>query len=195
MSKTLSTFATQNNTQPGFITGVADGVLTDLEGRLLKITADGYAVPSTVYDLALFLLLDGAADEGRIALHQVSPESNVRIRANGTGSKGDVLVLCDPSASAGVNAGKVQTVGTTEGRYFSVGIAEEDFIDEQLVLVRVLPRIVNIGTAFTAATPVATAATNSAPYGFATQAQADALVTNVRELRAWAVAQGFKATS
>lgn len=36
-----------------------------------------------------------------------------------------------------------------------------------------------------------TAATNVAPFGYTTQAQADAIVTLVNELRAWAVAQGF----
>lgn len=192
--KALSVFPTQSNTQPGIIPGIADGNLTDLEGRLLKMTADGYSLPATVYDLALFLLLEGAVDTGAISVHQVSPETNMRVRANGTGSKGDILVLCDPTASAGVNAGKVQAVGTTEGRYFSIGIADEDFVDEQLVLVRPFPRVINIGTAFTAAAPASTAPTNSSPYGFG-QTQAQAILTNVIELRAWAVAQGFKATS
>jgi hypothetical protein len=36
-----------------------------------------------------------------------------------------------------------------------------------------------------------TAATNVAPYGYTTAAQADAIVTLVNELRAWAVAQGM----
>lgn len=38
---------------------------------------------------------------------------------------------------------------------------------------------------------VTTAATQTTPYGFATQAQADAIVALVNELRAWAVAIGF----
>lgn len=38
---------------------------------------------------------------------------------------------------------------------------------------------------------VTTAATQASPWGFATQAQADAIVTLANELRAWAVAQGF----
>jgi hypothetical protein len=38
---------------------------------------------------------------------------------------------------------------------------------------------------------VTTASTQTTPFGYATQAQADALVTLVNELRAWAVAQGF----
>ena len=41
----------------------------------------------------------------------------------------------------------------------------------------------------------AKASTNSTPYGFATQAQADAVVANVRDIRAFMVAQGWKATS
>jgi hypothetical protein len=36
-----------------------------------------------------------------------------------------------------------------------------------------------------------TAATSTSPFGYATAAQADAVVTLVNELRAWAVAQGF----
>lgn len=36
-----------------------------------------------------------------------------------------------------------------------------------------------------------TAATNVTPYGYTTQAQADAIITLLNELRAWAVAQGF----
>ena len=36
-----------------------------------------------------------------------------------------------------------------------------------------------------------TASTQTTPWGFSTQAQADAIVTLVNELRAWAVAQGF----
>lgn len=105
-----------------------------------------------------------------------------------------MLVLCDPSASSGVNKGKVESLPATQGAYFSVGIALEDFVDEQLVRVRPLPRVVNVGTAFSAATPAATAATNTTPYGFS-QTQADAILSNVRDMRAFMVAQGWKATA
>lgn len=190
----LSVFPTQKNTQPGFIPGLADGALTDLEARLVKITADGYALPADVADLAVHVLLEGAADGGAIVVAPLVSETNVRIRANGVGSKGDILVLCDPAAGGGANAGKVEAIGATEGSYFSPGIAEEDFVDEQLVKVRPLPRLVHVGAAFTGAAPAATAASNAGtPYGFTTQAQADALVATVRELRAWAIANGFKA--
>lgn len=36
-----------------------------------------------------------------------------------------------------------------------------------------------------------TGSTNSSPYGYTSSTQADAIVTLVNELRAWAVAQGF----
>ena len=38
---------------------------------------------------------------------------------------------------------------------------------------------------------VTTSATNGSPWGYTTQSQADAIVTLVNELRAWAVAIGF----
>jgi hypothetical protein len=88
----------------------------------------------------------------------------------------------------------VITFPATEGVYFSPGIAEEDFADEQLVLIRPMPRLVHVGAAFTGAAPAATAATNSTPYGYS-QAQADAILATVRELRAWAIANGFKANN
>lgn len=191
----LSIHASQTNTRPGIIIeGVADGILTDLEGRLTKMTGDGFKLPETVKDIALFNVLAGAADEGVITVAQLSPNTNMRVRAQGAGSKGDVLVLSDPTASSGVNAGKVEAIGSTEGAYFSPGVADEDFVDEQLVKIRPHPRLVHVGSAFTVATPAATAATSTTPFGFS-EAQANAILTNVRELRAWAVAQGFKATA
>ena len=38
---------------------------------------------------------------------------------------------------------------------------------------------------------VTTGSTQTTPYGYSTSAQADAIITLVNELRAWAVAQGF----
>lgn len=195
MNDQLAVYASQSNTKPGaIIQAIADGALTDLEGRLLKMTGDGYSLPATVTDIALAVLLEGAADTGNIVVAQLTPQSEMRVRANGTGSKGDVLVLCDPTASSGVNAGKAEAIGSTQGSYFSPGIADEDFVDEQLVRIRPLPRLVVVGSAFSSATPASTAPTNSSPYGFS-QAQAQAILTNVQEMRAFMVAQGWKATA
>lgn len=192
MSK-LAIHPTQSATQPGFVPAVADGVLTGLEGRLTKITADGVALPAAVTDLAFLLLLEGGADEADVTVQPLIVDSNVRVRANGTGSKGDVLVLCDPTVSSGANAGKVEALDAQDaGHYFSPGIAEEDFVDEQLVKVRPLPRLVFQPAAFTGATPADTAATSSTPFGFA-EAQANALLANVREIRAALISSGIMA--
>jgi hypothetical protein len=46
-------------------------------------------------------------------------------------------------------------------------------------------------TAFVSAAPVATAATNTSPYGYATQAQADAIRACVNEMRAALISVGI----
>lgn len=176
----------------------AGQALTDLEFRLVKIADAGsepeVVLPAAVTDITPFVVTRGAAHDTDCEVEAILGEKEIRVRANGTGSAGAVLVLCDPAASSGVNAGKVEAIGATEGAYFSPGIALEDFVDEQTVRIRPHPRLVHVGTAFTVATPAATAATSSTPFGFS-EAQANAILTNVRELRAWAVAQGFKATA
>lgn len=190
---------TQTDIHPGGPRKINAGAdLTGLEGRLVKIADAGsepeVVVPAAVTDITPFVLVREAEHDADCEVLSIAGEKEIRVRANGTGSAGNVLVLCDPTASSGVNAGKVEALGSTEGAYFSVGIALEDFVDEQLVRVRPLPRIVNAGTAFTSAAPASTAPTNSSPYGFS-QAQAQAILTNLIELRAFAVAQGWKATS
>jgi hypothetical protein len=190
---------TQTDIHPGGPRKINAGAdLTGLEGRLVKIADAGsvpeVVVPAAVTDICPFILVREAVHDANCDVLAIAGEKEVRVRANGTGSAGATLVLCDPTASSGVNAGKVETLPATQGAYFSVGIALEDFVDEQLVRVRPLPRLVHVGTAFTVAAPAATAATSSTPFGYS-EAQANAILTNVIELRAWAVAQGFKATA
>lgn len=190
---------TQTDIHPGGPRKINAGAdLTGLEGRLVKI-ADGGSIPevvapAAVADICPFILVREATEDTLCDVLAIAGEKEVRIRANGSGSAGDTLVLCDPTASTGANKGKVESVGTTQGSYFSPGIALEDFVDEQLVRVRPHPRTVNVGTAFTSAAPATTAPTNSSPYGFS-QAQAQAILTNLIELRAFVVAQGWKASS
>ena len=116
-----------------------------------------------------------------------------RLVAKGTITAGDVVVLADPGTAA--DKGKVRTLPATEGRYFRAGIAEEDAVDGQYLKVRINPGVEMVGDAFTAAIPVDTATTNSSPYGFATQAQGDALVDAVREMYTWFDANGLKASA
>jgi hypothetical protein len=75
------------------------------------------------------------------------------------------------------------TVGTTNGT--KIGIAT----NEKLGFYNAAPIAQRAGAAQAAV--ATTAATNVTPYGYTTAAQADAVVTLVNELRAWAVAQGF----
>ena len=190
-------FPTQTNTQPGDGDRVYNSgeALTDMEGRLAKIVDGGSTadlkLPETVYDICPFLIVEGGASAADSKVVPLVTGQERRVRANGAGSCGAVLVL---EAISGANIGKVRTVPATEGVYFSPGIALEDWADEQLVRFNPLPRLVFVGTAFTSAAPAATAPTNSSPYGYS-QAQAQAILTNLIELRAWAVAQGFKATA
>ena len=190
---------TQTDIHPGGPRKINAGAdLTGLEGRLVKVSDGGsipeVIAPAAVTDICPFVLVREATEDSQCDVLPIAGEKEIRVRANGAGSAGDTLVLCDPSASSGANKGKVESLPSTQGAYFSVGIALEDFVDEQLVRVRPLPRQVNVGTAFSSATPAATAATNSTPYGFS-QAQADAILANVRDMRAFMVAQGWKATA
>lgn len=188
----------QTDTQPGVRVLNSAVALTGLEGRLVKL-ADGGSIPEVdlpgaVTDLALLIVVEGGGLDEPSEVIPLMGESNRRVRLNGTVAAGVPVVLCDPTAASGVNAGKVETLPATQGAYFSPGVAEEDGVDEQLVKIRPFPRIINVGTAFTSAAPAATAPTNVSPYGFS-QAQAQAILTNLIELRAFAVAQGWKATA
>lgn len=190
---------TQTDIHPGGPKRINAGEdLTGMEGRLVKLADAGsypeVVSPAAVTDICPFVVVTEAEHDANCEVLSILGEKEIRVRANGTGSAGDVLVLCDPTASTGANKGKVETVGTTQGAYFSPGIALEDFVDGQLVKIRPHPRTVFVGTAFSSATPASTAATNSSPYGF-TQAQADAIIANVRDMRAFMVSMGWKATS
>lgn len=186
----------QTNIQRGLRAINAGEDLTNKELYLVALADAGsipeVLLPTTASDFCLYVVEEGAVLDLNCVVRPLEAGDQIRIVAKGTGSAGDTLVLADPGTPA--DKGKVRTVPATEGVYFSAGKAEEDFVDGQHVLVRIHPRLVNVGTAFTVATPAATAATNSAPYGYS-QAQADAILTNVRELRAWAIANGFKANN
>lgn len=183
-----SIYATQTNTLIGLITLAAVAANCQTEGRLAKLGSTGLADPTAASDLATWLILE-RGDSTAVAFPLTEGGENCRIRLNGTCSKGDVLVL-----ATGGDLGKVTALAAQTGKLFRVGIAEEDGEDEQLVLVRPMPGFIFGPIAFTGATPAATAATNSTPYGFS-QAQADALVANVREMRAALITQGIMASN
>lgn len=185
----------QSDTKSGAISLKATTDLTGLESRLVKITNSGgiakFALPAAVTDLALFVLASGNPAMNDSWAEQPEPGGNFRVRLTGPCSPGDLLVLCDPAANGGANAGKVEVLGPAAGSYFSIGVAQEAGVDEQFVLSRFLPQLVQRGAAFSGSTPPATGATNTSPFGFTTAAQADALVTTVREMRVQLIALGL----
>lgn len=187
-----SIYSTQSNTRAGLLPlAIAATSLVDKEGLVAIQTSTGLSLPTAASSLAMFVILEGAAAGEDAVVQPLTPDENIRIRAQGAGSKGDILVL-----ATGGDLGKVSAFAAQTGVLFSVGIAEEDFVDEQLVLVRPLPRYLTVETApiaFTGATPVNTAAALTS-YGF-TQAQADALVANVREIRTALITKGIMAAN
>lgn len=144
--------------------------------------------PDAVTDLALYIA-DESGDSGDvISLTPLSPDSNVRLRLNSTVASGARVILCDPAASSGANAGKVETQTATAGRYFSPGIAEENGVDEQLTLIRPDPQIITVATEVTDGTTngVAAAAADLA----ALKAETELIGDTLRELLAALVVNG-----
>ena len=187
----------QTNILSGPLTLNAGVALTDKELYLAAL-ADGGATQSEVIlpngaaTVCQFLVEEGGAVDTDIRVRPLVEGEQLRAVAKSTGDNGAILVLADPGTPA--DKGKVRVLPATEGVYWSPGLAEEDFVDGQLVRFRVQPRLIYVGAAFSSAAPAATAPTNSSPYGYS-QAQAQAILTNLIELRAFAVAMGWKATS
>jgi hypothetical protein len=141
--------STQSNTQQGRIPVNSAEDLSAKNGFLTKLTDGGSiaetALPTAVDDLALYVVDDGGVEDQPTLLAPLTPNKQVRIKAKGTGSAGAVLALADPSTPA--DKGKVRALPSTPGQHFSPGTAEEDFIDGQLVLLRPMPRLVNVASA------------------------------------------------
>jgi len=155
---------TQSDTKAGAISVFASSDLTGLEGYLVKLVSNGgvtsAALPVSQRDIALFLVDDGGP-AGNVISIEAPSSTNFRVKAKGGGTTGAVLVLADPATAA--DAGKVIAVPATAGRYFSPGVAEEDFADGQLVLVRPFPRIVTVASADTLSALNFTAAAATGP--------------------------------
>lgn len=165
----------QTNTKRGSRPINSGEALTDMEARLVML-ADGGSVeevvlPNAVTDICPFVVTEGAAEDKNSTVLPLVGDQQIRILAKGTGSAGDILVL---AAIAGGDDGKVRAIPATAGQYFSPGIAEEDFVDGQFVLVRPLPRLVRVATtwAVTTANNVIGALTSSST---TTQAEFNAL--------------------
>lgn len=146
-------FPSQSNTLKG-PTQVKAGVdLTGLEGRLVKLgNSAGILVAlalTSLADIPTHVLVDGGAAGTLVTVQPLVGDEQVRIRINGTVNPGVALVLEDPVAAAGVNAGKVRAVPATAGVHVQVGLAEEIAVDEQLVLVRPCLQLIRVKSADT----------------------------------------------
>ncbi|MBT3286882.1 MAG: hypothetical protein HN904_05690 [Victivallales bacterium] len=138
----------QSNTQFGPVQVIAGDALTGLEGYLVFVTnASGTAkayLPNAVTDEALYVVLEGAAAGSYASLQPLANAQQARAELNGTVAIGARLKLETPD---GTEDGKVATIGSTAGVYFSPGIALETGVDGQLVLFRPDPRMVTIASA------------------------------------------------
>lgn len=110
-------------------------------------------------------------------------ESGFYFLATPSGSTTPALVLTIRNPTITVADAKDLKFGTTTGTKIGTTTTEK------IGVYGATPIVQRSGAAQAAV--ATTSATNIAPWGFSTQAQADAIVTLVNELRAWAVAQGW----
>ncbi len=91
--------------------------------------------PAANNDYAVYVLVYGAPSGGKATVRPLNPDRTVRVVAKGTGNPGDALVLADGVTTA-ADKGKVRKVPVASGTYRVVGVAEEAFVDGQLVRMR-----------------------------------------------------------
>ena len=94
--------------------------------------------PAANNDYAVFVLVYGAAPGAKATVRPLYPNREVRVVAKGGGLPGDLLVLADGVTTA-ADKGKVRSKSALtggSGTYRLVGIAQEAFVDGQLVKMR-----------------------------------------------------------
>ena len=129
----------QSNTHDGDILVTANEDLSTYADVLVApYNSAGQLVvtrPAANNDYAVYVLVYGAPVGGKATVRPMDPNRTVRVTAKGTGNPGDLLVLADGVTTA-ADKGKVRKVPATTGTYRIVGVAEEAFVDGQLVRVR-----------------------------------------------------------
>ena len=132
----------QSNTKEGDLLLVANEDLsTYADVLLVPYNNNGQLVvtrPVANNDYALYVLVYGATPGGQVTVRPLYPNRQVRIVAKGAGSPGDLLVLADGVTTA-ADRGKVRSKSSLtagSGTYRLVGVAEEAFVDLQLIRVR-----------------------------------------------------------
>jgi hypothetical protein len=132
----------QSNTQEGdLLLSAGEDLSTYADVLVALYNSSGLPVvtrPAANNDYAAYLLIFGATPNGNATVRPLSPQRSVRVVAKGAGNPGDLLVLADGVTTA-ADKGKVRsksTLATSSGTYRLVGIAEEAFVDGQLVKMR-----------------------------------------------------------
>ena len=132
----------QSNTQEGdFLVTANEDLSTYADVLVAPYNSGGQLVvtrPAANNDYAVYVLLYGAVQGAQATVRPLNPNRTSRIVAKGTGNPGDLLVLADGVTTA-ADKGKVRSVASLasgSGTYRVVGIAEEAFVDGQLVRTR-----------------------------------------------------------
>ena len=132
----------QSNTQEGdLLLTTGEDLSTYADVLVAPYNSSGQIVvtrPVANNDYAVYVLVYGATPGGNATVRPLNPNRTVRIVAKGAGNPGDLLVLADGVTTA-ADKGKVRSKATltaSSGTYRLVGIAEEAFVDGQLVRVR-----------------------------------------------------------
>ncbi len=122
---------------------------TGKENFLTKLatvsTVPTIELPAAATDTAFYVIMNGDVAASGIDVEVPNTGDQVRLKAYGTGNAGDLLILADPTANSGAQAGMVRSFtgshapSSSSGTYFVFGYAEEVFVDGQFVLARFIP--------------------------------------------------------
>jgi hypothetical protein len=132
----------QSNTQEGdLLITTGEDLSTFADVLVAPYNSSGQLVvtrPVANNDYAVYVLVYGAVPAGKATVRPLNPNRTVRVTAKGTGNPGDLLVLADGVTTA-TDKGKVRSKAALtagSGTFRLVGVAEEAFVDGQLVRMR-----------------------------------------------------------
>lgn len=125
---------TQTDTKVGQLPLICGEDLTGKEGLLGKLTTTGVLLPTAITDITPYIVVGGEVITVEGQFKPLTNNENARVFAKGAGSKGASLVLANPATPA--DKGKVRALPVASGTYRVLAIAEEDFVDGQLVKLR-----------------------------------------------------------
>lgn len=128
---------------------VGNSDFTGKENFLTKLatvsTVPTIELPAAATDTAFYVVMSGDISGQPTSVEVPNTGDQCRLKAYGTGNAGDLLILADPTANSGAQAGMVRSFtgshapSSSSGTYFVFGYAEEVFIDGQFVLARFIP--------------------------------------------------------